>query len=39
MLNAKMASVIEPGMFRIMIGTSSKELVLKAAIEVVAENK
>lgn len=39
MLNAKMASVIEPGMFRIMIGTSSKELVLKAAIEVIAENK
>lgn len=34
MLNTKMESVIEPGMFRIMVGTSSRELALKAQIEI-----
>ena len=35
MLNAEMKTVIEPGDFRIMIGSSSKELVLKDTLKVV----
>ena len=39
MLNAEMKSVIEPGDFRIMIGSSSKELILKDTLEVLGEKK
>lgn len=39
MLNAEMKSVIEPGDFRIMIGASSKELILKDTLEVLGEQK
>lgn len=35
MLNAEMETVIEPGDFRIMIGSSSKELVLKDTLKVI----
>jgi beta-glucosidase len=35
MLNADMKTVIEPGDFRIMIGSSSKELILKDMLQVV----
>jgi beta-glucosidase len=35
MLNAEMKSVIEPGDFRIMIGPSSRELVLKDSVTVI----
>ncbi|QNK64932.1 glycoside hydrolase family 3 C-terminal domain-containing protein [Pedobacter sp. PAMC26386] len=35
MLNAEMKTVIEPGDFRIMIGSSSKELILKDTLKVV----
>jgi len=35
MLNAEMKTVIEPGDFRIMIGSSSKELILKDTLTVV----
>jgi len=39
MLNAEMKTVIEPGDFRIMIGSSSKELNLKETLEVLGEAK
>ena len=35
MLNAEMKTVIEPGDFRIMIGSSSKELLLKDTLKVI----
>jgi beta-glucosidase len=34
MLDAKMKTIIEPGIFRIMIGSSSRDLWLKSDLEV-----